>query len=1087
MLSGPRSAIIIVLTALCPFTAYAKSKASGYDASTTVSAANAYATGAISGKVTRLDGMTAIAGSTVKVYQGTTVVGAATTNATGDYTVGTLASGTYSVQVSAIGYETTTQTGVSVTDGVTTTLNVSLPVPINYVYDDLGRLVAVIDKDGNAASYSYDAVGNLLGISRQIPTQAAIIQFSPGSGPVGTSVTIFGAGFSATASQNAVTFNGVAATVLASSTNLIVTSVPSGATTGTIGVTSPLGNASSTAAFTVTTTSAGTPTITGFTPTIGTPGTAVTINGTNFDTVASNDRSTFNTVSSTVTSASATAISTSVPIAGSGHISVTTPAGKATSSADFFIPPAPYATSAVLSTGRMTIGGSASNVSVNGAGKIALVLFDGTQGQRIYLDITNVSAPSNANVNIYNPDATLLVSIVVSFSNPSYIDAITLPATGTYTILFAPGGSVTTSATFTLYNVPPDFTSAITPGGSMVTATMTAAGQNARLTFNGSAGQIVSLKMTGVTIGSSTSVYVYNPNGTTLLSLIITISQGGWVDATTLPSTGTYTILVDPLKANTGSVTLALHNVVHIVGPIVPGGSAVTVTIGTPGQNASLTFSGTAGQQVSLNVTGVTVAGTVSIKKPDGTALASGNVASGVGVFIDNTTLPVAGTYTIFVDPTTFNTGSVTLTLYDVGDITGTIVPGGSPVTVTLTSPGQNARISFSGTAGQKISLRVTGVTIGNCILTIFKPDGAALTGGAQIAPGAFIDTQALATTGTYTILVNPATTFTGNAVLTLYDVPADTTGTITIGGAAVSVGTTVPGQNATVTFGGAAGQQVSLNMSGVTVAGGTVFLKKPDGTVIASASFGTGGAFIDNTTLPVAGTYTIFADPSTFNTGNMTLTLYDVADLTGTIVAGGSPVTVSLPIPGQNERLTFSGTVGQKVSLKVTGVTIGNCIVTLFKPDGTALIGVQIAPGAFIDTQTLAATGTYTILINPATTFTGNATLTLYDVPADATGTITIGGTAIGIGPTVPGQNAAVTFSATSGQQVTVHVTGNTISAVTVTLLKPDGTGLTGITTGSANFNLATQTLSVTGTYTISINPIGVNLGSMNVSVTSP
>jgi YD repeat-containing protein len=32
---------------------------------------------------------------------------------------------------------------------------------IRYLYDDLGRLVRVIRDDGEAASYSYDAVGNV--------------------------------------------------------------------------------------------------------------------------------------------------------------------------------------------------------------------------------------------------------------------------------------------------------------------------------------------------------------------------------------------------------------------------------------------------------------------------------------------------------------------------------------------------------------------------------------------------------------------------------------------------------------------------------------------------------------------------------------------------------------------------------------------------------------------------------------------------------------------------------------------------------------------------------------------------------------
>lgn len=35
-----------------------------------------------------------------------------------------------------------------------------------YIYDDLGRLSQVIDGSGNVATYNYDAVGNLLSITR---------------------------------------------------------------------------------------------------------------------------------------------------------------------------------------------------------------------------------------------------------------------------------------------------------------------------------------------------------------------------------------------------------------------------------------------------------------------------------------------------------------------------------------------------------------------------------------------------------------------------------------------------------------------------------------------------------------------------------------------------------------------------------------------------------------------------------------------------------------------------------------------------------------------------------------------------------
>ena len=40
--------------------------------------------------------------------------------------------------------------------------------PVRYVYDESGRLVGVIDPNGDAAAYTYDAVGNAQYISETI-------------------------------------------------------------------------------------------------------------------------------------------------------------------------------------------------------------------------------------------------------------------------------------------------------------------------------------------------------------------------------------------------------------------------------------------------------------------------------------------------------------------------------------------------------------------------------------------------------------------------------------------------------------------------------------------------------------------------------------------------------------------------------------------------------------------------------------------------------------------------------------------------------------------------------------------------------
>ena len=55
----------------------------------------------------------------------------------------------------------------------------------------------------------------------------------------------------------------------------------------------------------------------------------------------------------------------------------------------------------------------------------------------------------------------------------------------------------------------------------------------------------------------------------------------------------------------------------------------------------------------------------------------------------------------------------------------------------------------------------------------------------------------------------------------------------------------------------------------------------------------------------------------------------------------------------------------------------------------------------------------------------------------------------------TVPGQNATVTFSGTTAQQITVTFTNNSMGTVTAKLFKPDGSQLTSMTSSGSNFSL--------------------------------
>jgi len=183
-----------------------------------------------------------------------------------------------------------------------------------------------------------------------------ITGFAPTSGPVGTSVTINGTNFSG---ATAVSVNGVSAAFSVTSATAIQATVPAGATTGPLSVTTPGGTAASANNFTV----IPAPTIAGFTPTSGPVGTSVTINGTNF-TGATAVR--FNGVSASFTVSSTTAIQATVPAAATtGPLSVTTPGGTATSANNFTVTAILTVTKTGLLGGTVTSADGAINCGAN--------------------------------------------------------------------------------------------------------------------------------------------------------------------------------------------------------------------------------------------------------------------------------------------------------------------------------------------------------------------------------------------------------------------------------------------------------------------------------------------------------------------------------------------------------------------------------------------------------------------------------------------------------------------------------------------------------------------------------------------------
>ena len=79
----------------------------------------------------------------------------------------------------------------------------------------------------------------------------------------------------------------------------------------------------------------------------------------------------------------------------------------------------------------------------------------------------------------------------------------------------------------------------------------------------------------------------------------------------------------------------------------------------------------------------------------------------------------------------------------------------------------------------------------------------------------------------------------------------------------------------------------------------------------------------------------------------------------------------------------------------------------------------------------------------------------------------------------TQPGQNATLTFSGSASRQVTVNVTGNTMSSVTVKVLSSDQKVLASTTSSAASFALPAVTLPSTGVQFVIVDPIGSAVGT--------
>ncbi|MDO7884562.1 IPT/TIG domain-containing protein [Hymenobacter cheonanensis] len=514
-----------------------------------------------------------------------------------------------------------------------------------------------------------------------------ISSFSPTSGTRGTSVTITGLNFTG---ATAVAFNGASAVFSVNSGTQITATVPAGATTGSISVTTPSGTGTSTSSFTVLPL-----TIDSFTPTTGAAGTSVTITGLNFSGATAVR---FNGASAVFSVNSNTQITATVPAgATTGPISVTTPSGTGTSTTNFVLAPP------VISSFSPASGLVGASVVITGTSflQTSAVRFNGTAASGFVVNSDTqitVNVPAGAttgSISVTTPSGTgtstssfmVLAPTISSFSPASGLVGSGVVITGTNftgatAVRFngtAASGFTVTSDTQINVNVPAGAST-----GLLSVTTPTGTGTSAS-SFTVLAPAISSFSPTSGTTGTSVIITGTYFTGATAVRFNGTAASGFVVNSDTQ--------ITVPVPAG------ATNGPISVTTPSGTGTSATSFTVLSPAISSFTPTSG--GQSVSVTITGVNFTGATAVRF-------NGALAPGYVVNSDTQ-------ITVNV-PAGASTGPITVT-----------TPSGtatSATSFTVLAPAISSFSPTSGTAGT--SVVITGANFTGTTAVAFNATAAA-------------------------------------------------------------------------------------------------------------------------------------------------------------------------------------------------------------------------------------------------------------------------------------------------------------------------------------------------------------------------
>ncbi|AIV78435.1 hypothetical protein X994_290 [Burkholderia pseudomallei] len=671
---------------------------------------------------------------------------------------------------------------------------------------------------------------------------------------------------------------------------------------------------------------------------------------------------------SSATSSSATLNLAPLPVTGTYQL-IISPDSGVTASAQIQL----------LSSGTLVANASGTSYTLPAGGGSMYLNFNATAGANLDLTFSNLSVTGSNNsfsVYVYDPNGAQIVSFPCSVSNVNCTADLWNLLAGPYTIVVTPPNS-SSVVSFTSSLLSEIVGPALTVNSPVQLNVNENQGQ--RYTFNAHAGDTYALQLSGVT-GQPMSVRMYSPNGAVTVGgyyTTFTTSGTQLINLPNLPATGTYTLEVScAWSGPTCSGQLTLFS--GVSGTLTTNATSPAYTANAGGQNIYMAFNAAAGDNLDLTFSNLSITGSssgfgVNVYDPNGAQVVSFSCSvSNVNCTADLWNL-VAGKYTIVVTPPSSNS-VIGFTPSLLSEITGSALTVNSPIQLNV-NENQGQRYTFTANAGDTYAMQLSGVSGQTMGVRIYSPNSAITvngyyttfsTNGTQL-----INLPSLPATGTYTVEVSCA--WGGPSCSGQLTLLPGVGGDLTVNAAPPTYTTTAGGQNIYMAFTAAAGDNLQLTFSNLSITGSSsgfqVNVYAPSGSQVVSfpcsVSMVNCQAALWNL---VAGTYTIIVTPPSGGS-ELSFRPYLMAELIEPPLTANTPVTLNVSEP-QVQRYTFTAHAGDNYALQVSGVSGQPITVAVYSPTVSSitlndyLATMTTSSSQQLSLSNLPATGTYTVLV---------------------------------------------------------------------------------------------------------------------------